>query len=278
MDVAKIIDENIEKSYSQLCRIMKNEGYIKDIKETVISSPTNDNNKIFQFGLRYFFNVILRVNRKSQDKTIHLYIERFKQIINIYIEKDLNKAKFILEEFTDSKIIDEFLIYCPKENCLKDITEIIVDSFKLVYNDEKDDPNDNTFYYLFINTLFTYIAHNIRQISLDNITGVLYKIINIVNKEFLNYMKRKNLSRWILSFYKKLNEIDINEIINETNLPTIHSNHSILKDFSIPPEENNGNLRKMQSEEIDIYDQQLYIKLHDFRPNQYLIEELKKLL
>ena len=126
--------------------------------------------------------------------------------------------------------------------------------------------------------MFTYIAHNIRQISLDNITGVLYKIINIVNKEFLNYMKRKNLSRWILSFYKKLNEIDINEIINETNLPTIHSNHSILKDFSIPPEENNGNLRKMQSEEIDIYDQQQYIRLHDFRPNQYLIEELKKLL
>ena len=91
-------------------------------------------------------------------------------------------------------------------------------------------------------------------------------------------MKSKNLSRWILSFYKKLNEIDINEIINETNLPTIHSNHSILKDFSINPEENNDNLRKMQGEENDIYDQQLYFRLHDFRSNQNLIEDLKKLL
>jgi ribosomal protein S8 len=278
MDVAKIIDETIEKSYSQFCRIMRNEGYLKDIKENVISSTTNDNNKIFQFGLRYFFNVILRINRKSQDKTIHLYIERFKQIINIYMEKDLNKAKFILEEFTDSKIIDEFLIYCPKENYLKDITEIIIDSFKLIYNDEKVDSNDNTFYYKFLNSLFTYIAHNIRQINLDNINSVLYKIINIINREFLIYMKRKNLSIWIWSFYKKLNEIDINEVINETNLPTIHSNHSILKDFSINPEENNENLRKMQGEEIDIYDQQQYIRLHDFRPNQCLIEELKKLL
>jgi hypothetical protein len=275
MDVAKIIDENIEKSYYQLCRIMRNEGYLKDIKQNAISSSVNDNNKIFQFGLRYFFNVILRINRKSQDKTIQINIERFKQIINIYMEKDLNKAIFILEEFSDFNVIDEFIIYCPKENSLKDITEIVNDSFKLIYNDEKDESNDNTFYYKFINSLFTYIAHNIRQISLESITGVLYKAINIVNREFLGYMKRKNMSRWMMSFYKK---IDINEIINEANLPTIHSNHSILTEYSIPPEENNGNLRKIQNEEIDIYDHQLYNRLHDFRANQCLLDELKKLL
>jgi len=275
MDVAKIIDENIEKSYSQLCRIMRIEGYLKDIKENAISSSVNDNNKIFQFGLRYFFNVILRINRKSQDKTIHTNIERFKQIINIYMEKDLNKAIFILEEFSDSKIIDEFIIYCPKENSLKDISEIVNDSFKLVYNDEKDDSNDNAFYYKFINSLFTYITFNIRQINLESITGVLYKIINILSREFINYMKRKNMSRWMMSFCRK---IDISEIINETNLPTIHSNHSILKDSSIPPEENNENLRKIQNEEIDIYDHQMYNRLHDFRANQCLLEELRKLL
>ena len=275
MDVAKIIDENIEKSYYQLCRIMRNEGYLKDIKQNAISSSVNDNNKIFQFGLRYFFNVILRINRKSQDKTIQINIERFKQIISIYMEKDLNKAIFILEEFSDFNVIDEFIIYCPKENSLKDITEIVNDSFKLIYNDEKDESNDNTFYYKFINSLFTYIAHNIRQISLESITGVLYKAINIVNREFLGYMKRKNMSRWMMSFYKK---IDINEIINEANLPTIHSNHSILTEYSIPPEENNGNLRKIQNEEIDIYDHQLYNRLHDFRANQCLLDELKKLL
>ena len=279
MNVAKIIDESIEKSHSQLCRIMRNEGYIKDIKDNVISSSSaNDNNKIFQFGLRYFFNVILRINRKSQDKTIHNYIERFKHIINIYMEKDLNKAIFILEEFSDSKIIDEFLIYCPNESSIKDISDIIISSFELIFNDTKDDSNDNAFYYKYINSLFTYIANNIRQINLESLNGVLYKIINIVNREFINYMKRKNMNRWILSFYRKLNEIDISEIINETNLPTIHSNHSILKEFSIPPEENNDNLRKMQNEEIDIYDQQQYIRLHDLRHNQYLIEDLNKLI
>ena len=128
------------------------------------------------------------------------------------MEKDLNKAIFILEEFSDSKIIDEFIIYCPKENSLKDISEIVNDSFKLVYNDEKDDSNDNAFYYKFINSLFTYITFNIRQINLESITGVLYKIINILSREFINYMKRKNMSRWMMSFCRK---IDISEIIKK---------------------------------------------------------------
>ena len=100
----------------------------------------------------------------------------------------------------------------------------------------------------------------------------------MLKREFFSYLERKNMIRWVHSFYKQINDIDITEIFNEDNLPTIHSSHSILREFSIPPEENNENLRKIQNEEIDIYDQQLYMRLHDIRPNFQLIEDLKKYL
>ena len=176
MDVGKIIDSNTEKSHSQICRIMRNEGYMKDIRENLISSSADDNNKIFQFGLRYFFNVVLRINRKSQDKTIHTNIERFKEIINIYTEIDLNKAIFILEEFSDPKIIDEYLTYSPKDSSLKDTIEIIIDSFELIYQETKDESDDSALYFKFINSLLTYISNNIRLINVDNVYNLFVYI------------------------------------------------------------------------------------------------------
>jgi hypothetical protein len=263
LDLAKIIDPNIEKNHSQLVNLIKSEGIEIDYNKD--SNNSDSNNKIFEFCLRYFFNVILRISRR-QDKAIRInYFNVFKDIIKTYTESDIKKAKYLLEEFSNIEAIEEFLIYCPIPDSLNDSLEIIYNAFCVVYKKTSNNSND-TFIYEFLDTLIIYIDAKIREINLETINILLMKIIEIDLNRFINYLNKKNFQRWVDSFYETRN--NNKKIINENMYPTIHSPHSILTDKTYK----NNKDKKLLNEESDIYDQHFVNKIRDNSVNRNLIE------
>lgn len=85
------------------------------------------NNKIFEFGLIYFYSVEIRVIFRAKEKS---FLSEFVDIISIYIQRDVKKAKYLLEEFSNNEVIYEYLISCPTKSGIQAICQIIFNSFK----------------------------------------------------------------------------------------------------------------------------------------------------
>ena len=264
-DLSKIVDSNIEKNHNQLINLIKTDGFT--IEYNTNKNPDLNNDIIFEFCLRYFFNVMIRVSRR-QDKTINYnYFNIFKDIIDIYIENDIKKAKYLLEEFSNTEAINEYLIYCPSSESVKDCISLILSAFNIIY---RNNPND-TFIYEFMNTLIVYIDKNIRQINLESVNYILHQIIEIGEHRFIHYLSKKSFNKWLSSFYGNRNNKDYyKNIINESLYPIIHSKHSILIDKTYKDNKD----KKGLDEESDMMDQNFYSKLKEINANKPLIEYL----
>ena len=267
LDLAKSIEPNIEKSHAQLIKLIKSEGIEIDYNKNYAES----NNKIFEFCLRYYFNIILRINRRQDKTAAYNYFLFFKEIIKTYTESDIKKAKYLLEEFSNTEAIEEFLVYCPIPDSVRDCIDIIFNAFCSIYKKTAINSND-TFIYEFMNTLIIYIDSKIREINLEGINYLLMKIIEKGGNRFINYLNKKNFHRWVESFYGNRNKDYIKNIINESMYPKIHCQHSILTDKAYK----NNKDKNLLNEETDIYDQQLLNKLRDNNVNRTLIEFLTK--
>jgi ubiquitin C-terminal hydrolase len=265
MDLVKNIDNSIEKNHFQFIIKLKNEGYIIENNK-----KTNNNNKIFEFALRYYFNVMLRVSRNVEDKTI---FDKFKEIIIIYIERDVDKARFILEEFSRSEAIDEFLVYCPNKRSVKDCLDIILNAFNVLYIENN---NNDSFIFEFINSLIIYIDKNIRKIALEDVNNLFLQIISKGGMHYINYLKKKSYHKWVRSFFGNNNYKNIN-IINEGIYPTLKSQHSILTDKTCE-DKNNKKKGLFEEGESDMQDQHFYHKLNNVEVNRNLIIEMNNYL
>ena len=152
---------------------------------------------------------MIRVSRR-QDKTINYnYFNIFKDIIDIYIENDIKKAKYLLEEFSNTEAINEYLIYCPSSESVKDCISLILSAFNIIY---RNNPND-TFIYEFMNSLIVYIDKNIRQINLESVNYILHQIIEIGEHRFIHYLSKKSFNKWLSSFYGNRN-LNYKNVIN----------------------------------------------------------------
>ena len=288
IDIAKIIDKNIEKSHPKMTLALRNEGYIKNIKDNIddifkdkdkesdssenIESLNDNRITIFQFGLRYYFNVILRVGRKPQDKLTLKNMDNFKELINIYIESDINKAKYILQEFSDIRAINEYLVYCPNGTSSDNCIEIISNAYRLLYKYNDYYIDENSIIYKFLNTWITFIANYIQQINLEHVNSLLYNIININSSSFKQYFKEKNIDKWVYILMKNINAPNtLAEIFNESNLPLLRSNHSILSEKIFM---DGDDCIRPKNNEDDIYDQRFYHRLVESKSNLKLREEL----
>ena len=268
MDLVKIIDSNIEKYHPKLIKQLKNEGYILNNKPIQNNKFDVNNNKLFEFALRYYFNVILRISRRVQDKATNInYFDTFKEIIIIYIENDINKAKFLLEEFSNFEAIDEYLVFCPNRESAKDCLEIIIKAFEEIYNNAN---KNDSFAYEFMNTIIIYIDNNIRKVSLELVNHIFLQILNTGGMKYINYLIRKSFHKWVMSFYGNGNNY-IN-IINNDIYPKLHSRHSIIIDKLYK----NKNNKKGLNEESDMLDQNFYNKLNNNKMNIKLIENLRQ--
>ena len=237
IDLVQNITPKTEKLHQQLYNILKEEGYITKYNLDKKDNKNKDN-KIFDFGLKYFFNVVLRIAIKPRDKT---YLPIFNDIMKVYIENDINKAKFILEEFSNSEIINEYLVYCPTKSGIITTHDIIHFSFKNIFektpfykNKKSNEINDDLqFLFKFINTYILFISYNINSISIENVNSIFYKIIK-TSSIFIHYLKQKKLEKWIMSFFTDDDDEDedeemyLNSILSEEELPKLKSNHKVL--------------------------------------------------
>ena len=271
IDLVKNYDKNAEKNHPELFKELRDEEYInKDHKENI---EIKKDNKIFEFGLRYFFNIMLRILIKEREN-----MSKYEEIIKAYIESDSDKSQYILEEFCDNDAINEFLVFCPIEENIKLSIGIIITAFKKYYSDKNI--KDKEFLYLFLNSLLLFIYYNIDNINLKYVLNLLKQLIHInKDKEFIEYLKEKNLEIWISTLdneeITEEDETNNDLIMCENNLPTIKPKHFILTE-KIKLEESsdiNGNRKS----DISIANEK---RLKDININYKLIkkigDELKK--
>ena len=235
----------IEKEHVELYKELKEEEeeYLSENKEKV------DNTKIFEYGIKYFFNVMLRIAKKKRE-----YIDKFEEIIKLYLESDIKKCVFVLEEFSDNDAINEYLVFCPIEDNIRYVSNIIITSFKTYFFDKNTKEKD--FLFKYINSLLIFIYYNIDNICLEHVLNLFSQLINIGKKKIIiHYLKEKNIEQWIYSLDKEeLTEEDEtnNDIImSDANLPVIKSNHFILTQKETFEIENKTNKENDRNSEVN---------------------------
>ena len=249
-----------------------------DITEKDITSDEDEiDDKVFKFFLRYYFNILIRIQKK-EDKDATEQYQNFEQKLFNYIKSDINKAKYILEEFSNTEALDEFLTYCPCNN-VHNICVLIKESFAVLYH-HSDMSNQNNFLYKYINTLMTYIAKNIASINLNQAVTVMVQIININSSMIMNYFKKKDIDIWANSLFTNEDKEEVfNHVFNEANMPTVHSTHSILIEKTMTPKEKYENLKiKRPEDEKNIFDQKFFNNLQDLQSNNHFASQLKNFL
>jgi hypothetical protein len=172
-----------------------------------------------------------------------------------------------LEEFSNFEAIDEYLTYCPIFESIRDCLFLILNSFDALL-DYSSKENNFSIIFEYINTLVIYIDNNIRKVQLEAVNWQFIEILKKSPERFLNYLKKKNFSKWISSFYGC--GFDVKNIINESIFPPLRSSHSILIDCTYK-----NSPDKKGFDENDMSDQCFLNKLHDVEKNKSLIEKLK---
>ena len=264
-DIATIRNSNIEKYFNSLFLLLKEEKYITENSSNNISANEKEKShhqKIFEFALRYYFCLYLRIAKRCRDEKRD---EVFKQIIKYYLLTDLERAKYFLEEFSNVEVIEEYLIYCPNTENVKICLSIIVEAYQFIF-EESETNNSDTILKDFMNTYIIYIDENIRQIALEPIRYLFIQMLEIGGKRFVSYLRKKNFDEWVRSFYGNEKKIYKN-IINTDVYPPLKSDHCILA-------EKNNNNKKMLEKDSDLYEQQFLKNLSDNRPNTNLISKL----
>ena len=284
MDIARIVGSKLERTHPRLSDIIKNEGYMKCIKENKDDKDkTKENNLfktenkynndiIFKLCLRYYFNIILRLQRKNTDKKSN-HFELFKELIFVYIENDINKANYILEEFSYKNIIYDYLVFCPNYDSSKDCFEIIFHSIEKIRQNEETIFNENSILYLFLNTLVIFIANYTKKINIENINNLFGRIVSIDVIKFTEYLKKKNFHIFIYYYDKNMTQEYFNKIFNDRNFPTLKSSHNILNEQIMVNEKTNQNDEDGNNE----IDQRFYERLNDSKSNLKLKQELMDL-
>ncbi len=260
MDLVHNITTQYEKLHPAIFQSLRKNGY--EIAEK-LDKKDNINNEIFEFGLKYFFNIMLRTAIKPNDK---LNLLLFIDILKIYIENDLNKAKFILEEFCNIEQIKEFLVYCPNKIAVLTTEDILYFCFEKYFNYINKDINDDTIKG-FINTYILFINNNIISISIKNVNSLFYKILKISPK-ILKYLKnKKKFENWIISFFVE-DEEDI--FLSEKDFPKLKSNHNILSEKTMTFE----GIKIENKENDNDLEEQCISRLKDLSDNFQLIQKL----
>ena len=238
----------IEKEHAEIIKELKEEEYI-NINDN--EKNENDNNKIFEYGIKYFFNVMLRITKKERE-----HIDTFEEIIIIYIESDLKKSKYILEEFSDNDALNEYLVFCPIEDNIKYTSNIIKASFEKYYFDKTIEEKD--FLFKFINSILLFIYYNIDNICLEHVITLFIQLINIgkKKKKIMKYLKEKNIELWISSLEKdeeltEEDEANNDLIMSKDNLPILKSEHYILTEKENIEIGNKDNNEKNRNSDID---------------------------
>ena len=251
------------------------------LKYDIAKKNDNNDNEVFEFGLIYFFNIEIRVIFRQKERS---FLSEFVDIMILYIEKDLKKAKYILEEFSNVEVINEYLVSCPTKSGLKAICNIIQASFKKIFdyvvlNQKSSKENSDfaeyySFLFKFINTYVLFITYNTRSIQIEAVNYIFYELIK-TSEVFIKYLKSKHIDKWVNSFFNDDDEDEdeemyLNAILTEKQFPKIKSTHKILSEKKL---EFNGT--KIPDNENDFEMEQILMNRNrDLSVNTELIKKL----
>jgi hypothetical protein len=158
------ININKEKNYIMINYEEKKE----ENNNNDITGEDDMDNKLFKFFIRYYFNVVSRISKRVMDKSTFETRDKFQKLMNNYISKDFNKMKYILEEFSNEEVIDEYLAFCPSKADCKFFDDYIMGIMTRFY--QNSDMNDeNCFLYLSVNSWLSYIGKNITQRNINKV-------------------------------------------------------------------------------------------------------------
>ena len=239
LDLVKNIEKEIDKSHKNLIDILKNEDYLP------IKNYINTGNTIFSFGLLYFCNIMVKNNKEKTN--IQIYID----ILTIYLENDINKCLFVLEEFSDIETIDIFFI----TNKNIDVIKMISDLISLAFNNYLNNCNDehkNLNLFKFLNSIILCISnkYNVLCSNLDLLDNIVRLFCKLINKKpiFLKYLKNKGIEKWLDEIINKINnksdvatvdintsneedeQINMNILLTYDNFPKLECDHCILRE------------------------------------------------
>ena len=220
IDISKKLKNDVElqNEHIDIVDELRKGGFLElDIKNDE-NENKNNSMQIYKYGLRYFFNVILRL---PKEKDITYF---FMEIFKVYFDKDKEKCEFILEEFNNKETIKEFLVSCPVENSISNSFEIILCAIKSLLKN-----NDAiNILFQFVNGLLLFISDEINKFQFDNIIRFLYQLIN-TSDVFVEHLKQDKIKEWMKKVINEKNDCD--EKLDERDFPSLDSqNHFILNE------------------------------------------------
>ena len=260
IDLVKNIHKEIDKAHKSLIETLKEEEYLP-IKKYINTGTT-----IFSFGLLYFCNVLIKIPKEKNNYQIYM------EMLTIYLENDINKCLYILEEFSDIEIIEEFFINNKNNETVNSISELIIISFNNYILNSEDKENEvehnNLNLFKFLNSLILFISNKANVLcsninSLDNIVDLFCKLIN-KKQIFLKYLKNKGIAQWLDEIINKINndnkeiaivenvdedeQVKMNFLLTNDNFPRLESAHCILKEKT---NDFNFDINLMKTQELE---------------------------
>ena len=238
IDLIKNINQEINKTHKELIEDLRNGDYLP------IQNYINTGNIIFSFGLLYFCNIMLRTPKEKN------LINIYKEILLVYLENDINKCFYVLEEFSNDDTIDEFLYSCQNFEAVKIISELITFSFHnyLLISENENNSDNNLNLFKFLNSIILFISNKVNAIgsnmySLDNLCKLLFNLVNKKNI-FLKYLKNKGIHKWLEELINKTDnakneissidndyeQVNMNFILTQDNFPKLECDHHILSE------------------------------------------------
>ena len=180
-----------------------------------------ENDFVFKFYLLYYFNIVIRLKDKNN-------LHSFTDILKIYINNNLNCAKYIIEEFSVFEVINEYLISSP-QNMAKVICGIISQSLLKIYNEIKE--NDN-YIDLYMFSIVLIINDLINNINIEFIYVILFEILCLNSRYRIELINIK-YDNYIEYYFENNRKIPENKLYKKQYFSTLKSDHHILSDKSI---------------------------------------------
>jgi hypothetical protein len=178
----------------------------------------------FRYVTSFFFTTLLR----NKDRSM---IPNFIDIIKGSINYDVKNAIWLLEEFTNDSVFEEFILDCPVIDMKKFVVGIIYCSLLKLYSTDKIDQGNTLFKSKILN--FTnYILSIIGKIATEKYHGrdytyvfqILWRIstLDIEYKQYL--LNLKILSYIILYIFKKNNATGYESLLPQNTNQTFNIN------------------------------------------------------
>ena len=228
-NIQNLESENIFTSFTS----MKKSDFFLDNKNILNNCLSFDepilneeNDLVFKFYLLYYFNIVIRLRDKCN-------FQSFTDTLKIYINNNLNYAKFIIEEFSNINVINEYLIYSP-QNMAKVTCGIISQCLLKIYDETKENENDN-FINLFMNSIIIIINDLINDYNIDFIYVVLFEIISL-NAKYRIELINIGYDDYYKKYYKNHRKIPEEELYKKEDFELLNSSHHILSDKSMKNE------------------------------------------